>query len=57
MTLADGTKTHLPVWMTEPEAAGEVALTDTPHVSVAALAAVRALLDQAGGAAKAEGRP
>ena len=57
VTLGDGTKTHLPVWMTEPEAAGEVALTDRPHVSVAALEAVRALLDQAGRSPEAEGRP
>ena len=55
ITLVDGTKTHLPVWMTEPEAAGEVALTDTPYVSVSALEAVRALLDQAWRSPKADG--
>jgi hypothetical protein len=32
--------------MTEAEAAREVALVDTPRVSIAALEAVRALLDQ-----------
>jgi len=45
VTLADGTKTHLPVWMTEPDAACDVSLVDHPFVSVAALDAVRALLD------------
>jgi len=55
VTLVDGTKTHLPAWMTEPEAAGEVALTDTPYVSVSALKAVRALLDQALRSPKADG--
>jgi len=57
VTLVDGTKTHLPAWMTEAEAAREVALTDTPFVSVAALETVRALVDQARRSAKAEGRP
>jgi hypothetical protein len=43
--------------MTEPEAASAVVLTDTPCVSVAALEAVRTLLDQARRATEAEGRP
>lgn len=45
VTLADGTKTHLPVWMTEADAAGDVKLVPTPRVSVAALETVRSLLD------------
>jgi hypothetical protein len=53
--LVDGTKAHLPVWMTEREAACEVALTDTPYVSVPALEAVRALLDQARDSPKTDG--
>ena len=57
VTLADGTKTHLPVWMTDVEAAREVTLTDTPHVSVAALEAVCVLLDQAHRLPKADGCP
>ena len=57
VTIVDGTKSHLPVWMTEPEAAGEVALTATPYVSVSALEAVRALLDEARHSPKADGSP
>ena len=45
VTLADGTKTHLPVWMTEPDAEGDVSLVDHPFASIAALEALRTLLD------------
>lgn len=55
--LPDGTKTHVPVWMTEAEAARMVTLTATPHVSIAALEAVRALLDQGRRSMKADARP
>jgi hypothetical protein len=54
--LADGTKTHLPAWMTEPEAAEAPTLTTAPTVSVAALTALRTLLDAVAGSAKAEAR-
>lgn len=54
VTLTDGTKTHLPVWMTEPAAAEDVTLGDAPYVSIAALEAVRLLLDHAHHAAKAD---
>jgi hypothetical protein len=47
VTLGDGTKTHLPVWMTVAEAAHEATLSSMPLVSVAALEAVRSLLDHA----------
>jgi hypothetical protein len=57
VTLSDGTKTHLPVWMTEPGAADDVTLVEAPHVSVAALEAVRLLLDQARDSGKADGHP
>jgi hypothetical protein len=46
ITLPDGSKTLLPVWMTEPEAASAAALTEKPHVNVRALEALRALLDR-----------
>ena len=55
VTLADGTRTHLPVWMTEPDAGRAVALTSAPHVSIAALEAVRGLLDDVRRAREAEG--
>jgi hypothetical protein len=42
--------------MTEPEAAGETALADTPRVSIVALEAVRALLDRASRLGKADPR-
>src|SRR6185312_10905059 len=45
VTLADGTKTHLPVWMTELDAEGDASLADHPFASIAALEAVRALVD------------
>jgi hypothetical protein len=54
--LADGTKTHLPAWMTVPEAGGPPTLTTAPTVSVAALTALRTLLDAVAGAGKAEAR-
>lgn len=54
VALPDGTKTYLPVWMTEAAAAREVTLTDTPCVSLAALEAVRVLLDQARRSGKAD---
>ena len=54
VTLADGTKSHLPAWMTEPEAGGEVALTEAPFASIAALEAVRVLLDQVRRSPKAD---
>ena len=44
IVLPDGSKTLLPVWMTETAAAEPVALTTAPTVSVAALEALRALL-------------
>ena len=44
VVLPDGSKTLLPVWMTEPSAAITVTLTTTPRVSVDALAQVRALV-------------
>lgn len=43
--LPDGTKTHVPHWMTEAAADSEPSCVATPHVSVAALQAVRAMLD------------
>jgi hypothetical protein len=54
--LADGTKTHLPAWMTAPEGGGPPTLTTAPTVSVAALAALRTLLDAVSGVGKAEAR-
>ena len=57
VTLDDGTKTHLRVWMTEPAAAEDVTLVDEPRVSVGALEAVRVLLDQARRPAKADEHP
>jgi len=47
VTLADGTKTHLPIWMTESAATCDVTLVALPRVSVAALEQVRSLLDHA----------
>jgi len=55
--LPDGTKAMLPVWMAEAAAAHDVALTASPHVSIAALEAVRALLDQGPGSGEGDGRP
>lgn len=57
VTLADGTKTHLPVWMTEADAARDVTLVQTPRVSVAALETVRTLLDRARRSVKADECP
>ncbi len=61
VVLPDGSKTLLPVWMTETSAAVEVTLTTTPHVSVAALAHLRALLaaslDRPGRRDEADARP
>ena len=61
VVLPDGSKTLLPVWMTEASAAVEVTLTATPHVSVAALAHVRALvaplLDRRSRRPEADARP
>ena len=54
VVLPDGTKTHLPVWMAEAEAAGDATVTPTPRVSIAALEAVRALLDHGGCSTKAD---
>lgn len=45
ITLADGSLTHLPVWMTEDAAAGPSTLAMPPIVSVAGLAALRRLID------------
>lgn len=47
ITLADRTKTHLPVWMTEPDAGREAPVVERPVVSIAALEAVRTLVDEA----------
>ena len=47
ITLADGSLTHLPVWMTEDDAAGPSTLVLSPHVSLAGLKALRYLLDAA----------
>ena len=44
VVLPDGSKTLLPIWMTEPAAAGPIALTTAPTVSVAALETLRTLL-------------
>ena len=44
--LPDGSKTLLPIWMTEAASAPAGTLTKVPHVCVAALEALRALLDQ-----------
>lgn len=57
VTLPDGTKTHVPVWLTEPEAADAVALTETPFVSVSALLVIRALLDRTRRAREADDCP
>lgn len=56
IVLADGSKTMLPIWMTEAAAGHEVALTTAPHVSIAALETVRALLDAGRDRAEADGR-
>jgi hypothetical protein len=60
ITLADGSLTHLPVWMTEDAAAGPSTLVMSPHVSVAGLEALRrlldAVLDPASGVVDAPGR-
>lgn len=56
IVLADGSKTMLPVWMTDTTAAHEVALTTAPHVSIAALETVRALLDAGQDRPEADGR-
>ena len=45
ITLADGSLTQLPVWMTEDAAAGPATLSASPHVSVAGLEALRRLMD------------
>jgi hypothetical protein len=45
VTLPDGSKTILPVWMTEPESASAAVHAGKPHVSVRALESLRALLD------------
>ncbi len=45
ITLADGSLTHLPVWMTEDAAAGPTTLVVSPHVSLAGLEALRRLVD------------
>ena len=60
ITLADGSLTHLPVWMTEDAAARPVTLVSSPYVSVAGLEALRrlldAVLDPASGVVDAPGR-
>lgn len=60
ITLADGSLTHLPVWMTEDAAAGPSTLVVSPHVSLAGLEALRrllvAVLDPASGVVDAPGR-
>ena len=60
ITLADGSLTHLPVWMTEDTAAGPAALAASPIVGVDGLAALRrlldAVLDPASGVVDAPGR-
>lgn len=45
IALGDESLTHLPVWMTEPAAAIPATVVADPVVSVAALAALRRLLD------------
>ncbi len=61
VVLPDGSKTLLPVWMTEAAAAIPVTLTPTPHISVDALTQVRALvapsLDSRGRRSEADPRP
>ncbi|GMV09888.1 MAG: hypothetical protein AMXMBFR55_16220 [Gemmatimonadota bacterium] len=52
--LADGTRTHLPEWMTGPGAGDAPTITTAPTVSVAALATLRTLLDAVSGVGKAE---
>ena len=47
ITLADGSLTHLPVWMTESAAAVPATLVSAPCVSVDSLAALRRLIDVA----------
>jgi len=60
ITLADGSLTHLPVWMTEDAAAGPSTLVVSPHVGLAGLEALRrllhAVLDPASGVVDAPGR-
>jgi len=55
VTLADGTKTHLPVWMAELDAGQVVPVVEHPFVSIAALQAVRTLVDDARCAQKDDG--
>ena len=61
VVLPDGSKTLLPAWMTEAAAASDVIITTTPHVSIAALECLRALLtsslDRCGPGPDADGRP
>ncbi len=45
MTLADGTKTEVPVWMTEAGAALDGAVLERPVLSVDALESLRRLFD------------
>ena len=46
VTLADGTRTALPIWMTDREAAERAELHDGGRVSVSALVALRSLVDE-----------
>ena len=46
VTLADGTRTALPIWMTERAAAERAELHDGGRVSVSALVALRSLVDE-----------
>lgn len=45
VTLPDGTKTEVPVWMTEADAALNCTAVERPVVSVSALEALRRLFD------------
>ena len=45
ITLADGSLTYLPVWMTEDASADSTTLSASPAVSVAGLVALRRLVD------------
>jgi hypothetical protein len=45
IALGDESLTHLPVWMTDPAAAIPMTIVADPVVTVAALAALRRLLD------------
>ena len=46
VTLVDGTRTALPIWMTEGAAAQRAELHDAGQVSVSALEALRSLVDE-----------